>query len=265
MAEKYLDKAGVQQLWNKVKERIANSSGGSDSSVNVVELTNGGFDYSDGAITTLTGVSAYNLYNALFYNYNFKPLIIYDKQNITCLYCSYFESNMDIMIFTISFSGDICLFEPVDGLTEQEAKFKCTAFPIKPGRIIEEETISVTCNSFYEEEATSYDTSDIISAKIHIDSFEDNGNPVLTITTGEGEHPVELSLNSEHEYALIEIDRVGTNFYYSQLVKITYETPNGFETKTFRTDTGIMLVYSDVYSEQHSSDTVVLKASIVRG
>lgn len=31
MAEKYLDKAGVQQLWNKVKEQIANSSGGSGS------------------------------------------------------------------------------------------------------------------------------------------------------------------------------------------------------------------------------------------
>ena len=31
MAEKYLDKAGVQQLWNKVKEQIANSSSGSGS------------------------------------------------------------------------------------------------------------------------------------------------------------------------------------------------------------------------------------------
>lgn len=237
MVEKYLDKAGVQQLWNKVKEQIANSSGGSDGSVNVITL-NSGFTYENGAVTTFTGSEASTLYD-LFINKRLdKPSIFRDYNALTYLFPTYSESTGDFCVFTITYDGILYVFTP-GNISETKAEFICKEIPLKQGKFIEEGGIVVSADG----DGISYDTSHIISGKIFIRAYDDEGYASLTISTGEGDHPIKLNLlDWGDSNALIEIDRVGDSTYYNQLIRITHETPNGFETETFRTDTGIWLL-----------------------
>ena len=90
MAKKYLDKAGVQVLWNKVKEQIANSSGGSGSSnVKIIQVS--------GSFVEESETEAYiNLSESTFTQIEShdkaKALVLYFTTYATYAYCIYFKN-----------------------------------------------------------------------------------------------------------------------------------------------------------------------------
>lgn len=95
MAEKYLDKEGVQILWNKVKEQIANSLGGSGSSgtgnsnVEIIQVS--------GSFVEESETEAYiNLSESTFTQIEShdkaKALVLYFTTYGTYAYCIYFKN-----------------------------------------------------------------------------------------------------------------------------------------------------------------------------
>lgn len=94
MAKKYLDKAGVQILWNKMKEQIANSSGGGtsgtgNSNVEIIQVS--------GSFVEESETEAYiNLSESTFTQIEShdkaKVLVLYFTTYDTYAYCIYFKN-----------------------------------------------------------------------------------------------------------------------------------------------------------------------------